>query len=476
MKAIFCFLIIAALGLGQPVPPVPPAPPAPPADVRPPVPPAPPWPPQVWGDFDSFARFKDFEKFGRSFDKFDMHLPKLAMQFDMLAKPHLLDHAFQLSFQGRSRAEEQAERQYERGMRSLDKRQFDEAIAQFDEAAAGKSRADGAMYWKAYAMMRLGRGKEALAVLDDMAKSHPQSAWLNDAKAMRVEIAQAAGRPVSPEDSSDDEIKVMAINALMQTDSERAIPLLEKLLVSKSSPKLRERALFVLSQSNSPKAREVLAKVAKGGLNPDLQIIAVRTLGVQGGKENRQALADIYASTSDLGVKKQILNSFMVSGERDRLLAIAKSDPTPELRMGAIRYLGNLGANSQLASLYASESSVEIRSRILQSMFEAGNTEKLIEVAKTEKEPALRERAIRHLGSMSTNVSGAALVEIYGNSTDPDTRKRILNALFSQGNAQQLIACARKETNSDLRRAAVQYLTNMRSKEATDFLMEILNK
>jgi len=74
--------------------------------------------------------------------------------------------------------------------------------------------------------------------------------------------------------------------------------------------------------------------------------------------------ADIYASTSDLGVKKQILNSFMVSGERDRLLAIAKSDPTPELRMGAIRYLGNLGANSQLASLYASESSVEIRSRI----------------------------------------------------------------------------------------------------------------
>jgi HEAT repeat protein len=397
--------------------------------------------------------------------------------FTFASKAMMMDHAFQLQVQGKNRADEQAERQYERGRRALDKRQWDEAVAQFDEAAAAsKTIADGALYWKAYALMKLGRGREATAVLDEMAKNYPQSRWLNDAKAMRVEIAQAAGRPVSPEDASDDEIKLMAINALMQNDPERAIPLLEKLMTSPSSPKLRERALFVLSQSDSQKAREALARIAKGGGNPDLQMQAVRALGVHGGKENRQLLADVYGSTGDIGVKKQIINSYMVSGERDRLLAIAKSDPAPELRMAAIRYLGTMGANSQLADMYGSESSVEIRSQILQAMFTAGNSQKLIEIAKTEKEPALRERAIRHLGTMSSATTGQALVEIYGASQDTETRKRILHALFTQGNVKQIVEVARKETNPDLRRAAVQHLSNVRSKEATDFLLEILNK
>ena len=400
------------------------------------------------------------------------------VESQLLKATNLLDHAFQFNYQSRSRGEEQADRQYERGQRSLDKRDWAEAIAQFEEAAAsGKGRADGALYWKAYALIKLGRGKEAGSVLDELAKSHPQSRWLNDAKALRVEIAQAAGRPVSPEDSSDDELKVMAINGLMQSDPERSIPLLEKILLNQSSPKLRERALFVLSQSESPKAREVVARVAKGGTNPDLQLIAVRSLGVYGSKENRQTLADIYAASTDLAVKKQILNSYMVSGERDRLFAIAKSDPMPELRKHAVRYLGVMNANSQLESIYAAESSVEIRSQIMQAMFVGGNTRKLIEIAKTEKDPALRERAIRHLGTMHTTEAAEALVAIYTTAnSDTELRKKILQSLFMQGNVKQLVEVARKETNPELRRTAVQQLSLMKNKEATDFLMELLNK
>ena len=379
--------------------------------------------------------------------------------------------------QNKDRALEQAERDYERGTRALDKRQWDEAVTRFNEVAVrGTTRVDGALYWKAYALSKLGRGADAVAALDELAKSHPGSRWLNDGKAMRVEIGRAAGRPVSPEDATDDEIKLMAINSLMESDPARAVPLLDKLLQSPASPKLRERALFVLGQSDSPKAREIVVRVAKGGANPDLQVKAVRNLGVYGGQANRQLLADVYAASSDLTIRKQVLNSFMVSGERDRLLAIARSDPSPELRRESIHYLGKMGVSSQLGDLYARESSGEVRARILQALFESGNTPKLIEIARSEKDPALRARAIQHLGSSGGAPAGDALVAIYGASPDAALRKKVLEALFNQNNARQLVEVARKEKDPELKKAAVQRLSNMRSKEATEFLLELLNK
>ena len=113
----------------------------------------------------------------------------------------------------------------------------------------------------------------------------------------------------------------------------------------------------------------------------------------------------------------------------------------------------------------------------MQSMFVAGNTRKLIVIAQTEKDPALRERAIRHLGTMHSAEAGQALVAIYGSAgSDTELRKKILQSLFVQGNVKQLVEVARKEANPELRRAAVQQLSHMKNKEATDFLMELLNK
>jgi HEAT repeat protein len=343
-------------------------------------------------------------------------------------------------------------------------------------AAAGEERADGALYWKAYALAKLGRGNEANAALDELARKHPQSRWLNDAKVMRAEIAQAAGRPLRPEDAADDEMKLMAINGLMESDPERSVPLLEKLLTKPSSPKLRERALFVLSQNDSARAREVVVRVARGGANPDLQMMAVRNLGLHGRKEDRQVLADLYGSTADLAIKRQVLHGFMASGERERLLTIARSEKSPELRGEAIHHLGAMGANAELSQLYAAEAAPEVRGRILHALFVGGNTTKLIEIARTEKDQTLRERAIHHLGTTDAPAAGEALVSIYGSTQDVETRKRVLEALFIQGNARQLVAVTRKETNPELKKAAVSRLSRMDSKEATDFMLEILNK
>ena len=380
-----------------------------------------------------------------------------------------------LAFQPKDRAMEQAEREYERGSRALDQRKWDEAVAHFNEVAnLGKVRADAALYWKAYALAKLGRGSEAQAAIDTLGKSHPQSRWLNDAKALSVEISQAAGKPISPEEETDNDIKLMAINALLHTDPERSVPLLEDLLQKKSSPKLRERALFVLSQSNSPRAREVVMRVAKGQLNPDLQMKAIQNLGVYGGKQNQQLLSEIYASSNDTAVKRQILRSYMVSGNREPLLAIAKSDSTTEIRAQAIQLLGAMGASSQLSDLYASESAPEVRDQILRALFTSGNVAKLIEVAKGESDPRLRQRAIQYLGTTNSPQAADALVGIYGSNSDTETRSRVLRALFTQGNAKHLVEIARNESNPDLKKAAVQHLSHMKSKEATDYLLELL--
>src|SRR6185436_14601417 len=112
------------------------------------------------------------------------------------------------------------------------------------------------------------------------------------------------------------------------------------------------RALFVLAQMNSAKARDVLITIAKGGSNPDLQMKAVQYLGVHGGRENRAALADIYASSTDVDLKKRILNAFMVAGDKDRVLALAQSEQNGDLRASAVQQLGVMGASEELWSLY----------------------------------------------------------------------------------------------------------------------------
>jgi hypothetical protein len=51
-----------------------------------------------------------------------------------------------------------------------------------------------------------------------------------------------------------------------------------------------------------------------------------------------------------------------------------------------------------------------------------------------------------------------------------------LQALFVSGSAKELIEIARSETDPKLKEKAVQHLSHMGSKEATAFLVEILSK
>ena len=118
---------------------------------------------------------------------------------------------------------------------------------------------------------------------------------------------------------------------------------------------------------------------------------------------------------------------------------------------------------------------MEIKRQILQSLFVSGSVERITELARGEKDHDLRLSAIQKLGIMGRK-TGDTLVSIYGTEKETDIRKEILKALFVQDNAKALVEIARKETDPALKREAVSKLSIMRSKEATDFMMEILSK
>jgi hypothetical protein len=303
---------------------------------------------------------------------------------------------------------------YDGGREALDEDRYDRAEAKFEELArSGGPQADAALYWKAYAENRLGKRDTALATLADLKQRFPQSRWQKDAGALEIEVRQGTGQPAHPDAQSDEELKMLAIQGLMNTDPQKALPLLEKVLNGTGSPREKSKALFVIAQSGSPEARQILGRIASGESNPDLQRKAVEYLGVFGGTEARKTLAEVYAKNGDEGVKRAILRSYMISGDKDDLFAAAKSEKDESLRREAIRQLGLVNGINELQQLYQKEPSPEVRRQIVQAFYLAGDSGRLVEASNGEKDPDLRRSAIRNLGLYNKAESAHALKTIY---------------------------------------------------------------
>jgi hypothetical protein len=381
----------------------------------------------------------------------------------------------------RDREQERADRLeelYDDGREALDEDRYEQAAYKFDELAKMNGpQTDAALYWKAYAENKLGKRDSALATIADFKKRFPQSRWLRDAGALEIEVRQSTGQTTHPSEyQNDEDLKMLAIQGLMNSDPERAMPLLEKILNSSASPKEKSKALFVLAQSGSAQSREILGRMAKGQSNPDLQRKAVEYLGLFGGQQAKQVLAEVYASTSDASLKRVILRSYMIGGDKEHLLAAAKSEKDQSLREEAIRQLGLVHAPDQLHQLYLAESSPDVRKSILQAYFLSGDGKALAEAAQNDKDAEVRRAAIRNLGLLGSAEARDALQSIYTKPSDRESKEAVLNALFIQGNAHGLVTIARSEKDPELKRLAVSKLALMNSKEGNDYLMEILQK
>jgi HEAT repeat protein len=369
----------------------------------------------------------------------------------------------------------QEDADYQKGLAALDARQWDQAIAAFDASAGHKGPGgDGALYWKAYALNRAGRRDEALNSIAALRRDYATSRWNRDARALELEIRGQSGEHVSPAREPDEELKILALNSLMQSDPDQAVPILQKLLTSNNSPKVKEKALFVLTQSRSAEANKVLNTVARDSSNPDLQLKAIRYIGMMGSPEARKELGAIYNASSDDNLKRAILRSFMQSGSRDFLLNAAKGEKNPDLRREAIRQLALTGGQEELWQLYQSSSSVDSKEEILKSMFLGGNSSRLAEIARNEKDPRLQVAAIKSLGLMGGNGRSDVLVSIYQSNPNREVREAVLQSLFLQNNGKAMVDLARAEKDPAMKNEIVKKMSLVHSKEVTDYMMEIL--
>lgn len=363
------------------------------------------------------------------------------------------------------------------GTDALNESKWDAAVSKFSQLAElrGK-RADSALYWKAYALNKGGHRQDALVTIAELRKQYPRSAWLKDAGALEVELRQASGQPVNPQEQDDEETKLLALNSLMDSDPKRALPILQKFLASNNSPRLKAQALFVLAQSDSEEARQSLMQVARGQSNPGLQRKAIEYLGTQESPQNTAALGEIYRTSNSPEVRRAVLDAYVTCDCRKELLAAAQEERDPELRRDAIQRLGAAGGQAELRQLYKSAVSVDDKEAIIEGFIAEDDIQGLSEVAKTATEPRIKAAAIRALGAVGGQQSRTILLQMYASEKDVDIKRSVIEGLFIQEDAHDLIELSRKESDPQLRRHLVEQLSVMDDREAKDYMLEILNK
>jgi aminopeptidase N len=367
---------------------------------------------------------------------------------------------------------------YKEATQSMDENKWNDALQRFQRVYELKGRrADGALYWKAYVLKKMGRRQESLNSIAALRSAYPKSQWLKDAGALEVEVKQASGQPVNLNAQGDDEYKLLALRSVMDSDPDRAIPIVEKMLDNpRNSASLKEQALFLLAQADSPKAAQVVSGIARGQKGPQLQTKAIQFLGTESSPENTRTLGEIYASTQSTDVKRAVIQAYLISDNQAGVLAAAKQEANQDVKRAAIQTLGAMDAKKELSQLYATADS-ESKKAILDACVAADYSELLAQVAKNSNEPVeLRREALQRLGAVGGKDTNATLVQIYRSEANHEMKNAALEGLFVDDDATDLIALAKSENDPQMRRRIVEKLAIMDSKEAKDYMLEILNK
>ena len=234
---------------------------------------------------------------------------------------------------------------YAKGTAALDTARYEKALEAFAEAAALEGlKADSALYWKAFSEYKVQALQAALESLKEIQARHPDSRWLEQALALELEVKASMGKPVLPAATPDEELKLLALNGLLDTDAEQALPALEKMISGSQSPRLKQRALFVVSQSKSPRAKEILTSVAKSPADPDLQLQALKYLQMFGGAEDKKLLSDLYSTSKDRDVRIRVVDALAEQGDARALVDMARKETDPDMRKRIVQRLSRMQA------------------------------------------------------------------------------------------------------------------------------------
>jgi HEAT repeat protein len=436
---------------------------------------------------------------------------------------------------------------YRAARETLGRRQFDSAAALFGRLPSrypGSAYTPDAYYWQAFALYRVGDDgslRTALAALRTQRTRFPTAATQGDAAALErriqgelarrgdptaaVAVERAASAvaaapaappvppvgaaaPVPPEvpeppdaldpekhgrrgrdcEDNDDDIKIAAVNALIQMDSEKARPILQRILARRDagSACLRQKAVFLIAQGGGEGTEDILLETTRNDPDPQVREQAVFWLSQVGTEKAVTALDSILRRSTDRALQEKAL--FALSQHespraRTALRGYAeRADVPEELRAKAIFWIGQSDdpeSGAYLRSLYGRVKSVELRKKLLFSVSQQETKESrswLLTVARDATQPLeLRKQALFSAGQ--AGVPSAELGALYDGLTDRDLKEQLLFVLSQQDDpaaVDRLLAVARKDPDTELRKKALFWLGQSDDPRAAKALQDII--
>jgi HEAT repeat protein len=241
------------------------------------------------------------------------------------------------------------------------------------------------------------------------------------------------------------------------------------------------------NNQNQDAAIAFLLRVAKSDPERDARRTATRRLG-EFDRDTADELMKIYSSDPDPDVRRSALQSLGQSKNAKafaRLLEVARSDAPNEMRRQAIRSLTQRGeaAAEDLIKLFDSESQLDVRRAILQSLSEIKGSraeDKLFQVAREEENPTLRSQAIRMLGERagkrSLDFLTATIENVDANTEVQLQAVRSLAQRPADEAVPLLIKLAKTHPNQSIRKQAIRSLAQSGDPRAVELFRELLSR
>ena len=373
------------------------------------------------------------------------------------------------------------------------------------------ARAGDALYWAAFALYKNDDLSRARSLLVTQQRQYAKAATLRDAAALFARIQTALAKegdeearrwliknaqPDStraqscPSEDDDDDMRVAALNGLLQMDAGNAVPILKKVLARRDacSAGLRRKAVFLLSQKHTDETESLLLDVAQHDPDPEVRQQAVFWLSQVPTDRAVSMLDSILRTTDDAELREKAL--FALSQQHSPragqiLRSYADNATAPsDAREKAIFWLGQQHSADNAAflrGLYAKLTDEDLKEKVifsLSQMHDADNNRWLMEVALNEREPIeMRKKALFWAGQTGGDL--AQLSGLYDRMQNREMKEQLIFVYSQRHEAaavDRLIQIARTEQDKELRKKAIFWLGQSHDPRAAQVLLEIINQ
>jgi len=204
------------------------------------------------------------------------------------------------------------------------------------------------------------------------------------------------------------EIRSEAVFWLGQTRDDRAVDLLADILQKETNEEVLDKAVFALSQHRSARASTMLRDLAQRDDAPvKLREQAIFWIGQRRTPENVELLMSLYTRVSNRELKDKVI--FSLSQSRSNVsdkwlmdLAVNTAEPI-ELRKQALFWAGQSrsASSASIGQLYDRIGDQEMKEQaifVLAQKKDSGAIDKLIDIAKNDRDRDMRSKAIFWLG------------------------------------------------------------------------------